>query len=106
LQSCAVAGSSEPFRYFEVDGLEAENPWLVDDARAAFGALLAENQQLRKVLEWIEPQQQQALAMIERNGFVFEDIGNEPGNWQHLAFTLYSKLCEIDSVARAAVGEE
>jgi hypothetical protein len=58
---------------------------------------------LRTALEQIAPMQQNALRMIERNGFVFEDIGNEPGNWQHLAFTLYTELCEVDSIVGAAL---
>lgn len=45
-----------------------------------------------------------ALAIIRDNGFVFEDIGREPGNWQHLAFTLYNLICEIDVEARHALG--
>lgn len=47
--------------------------------------------------------QPEALAMIQRNGFVFEDIGCEPGNWQHLAFTLYTTLCEAEWVARTTL---
>lgn len=56
----------------------------------------------------IEGAQPKVLAYIEANGFVFEDIGNEPGNWQHLAFSLYTDLCEVDSTVRAyfdATGE-
>ena len=44
--------------------------------------------------------------MIEANGFVFTDIGKEPGNWQHLAFSVYTDLCEADTIARAALGED
>jgi hypothetical protein len=54
-------------------------------------------------LERIAEQQPKTLAMIQRNGFKFEDIGNEPGNWQHLAFSIYTDLCEVDSIARAAL---
>ncbi len=54
-------------------------------------------------LERIAGQQQMTLATIKANGFVFEDIGSEPGNWQHLAFTIYTDLCEIDSIARGAL---
>jgi hypothetical protein len=56
-------------------------------------------------LEQIAAQQQETLRVIERNGFVFDSIGNEPGNWQHLAFTIYTDLCRVDSVARAALCE-
>lgn len=57
----------------------------------------------REALEKIAGQQQGTLRMIERNGFVFDSIGSEPGNWQHLAFTLYSTICEIDLIARSAL---
>jgi len=56
-------------------------------------------------LERIAEQQPKTLAMIRDNGFVFDSIGKEPGNWQHLAFTIYTDLCEIDSIARAALEE-
>ena len=56
-------------------------------------------------LEKIAEFQQKALKVIESNGFVFESIGNEKGNWQHLAFTLYTELCEVDVIARAALAE-
>ena len=61
---------------------------------------------LRAALEQIATMQPRALAVIEDNGFVFEDIGSEPGNWQHLAFALYTDLCEIETIARAALRED
>jgi hypothetical protein len=64
----------------------------------------------RHVLQHIAEAQPTALKIIEENGFVFEDIGKEPGNWQHLAFTLYTEICEIDLSVRRALdikpGEE
>ena len=59
-----------------------------------------------EALARIADQQPKTLAMIERNGFVFDSIGREPGNWQHLAFTIYSNLCEVDVIARVALGED
>jgi hypothetical protein len=56
-------------------------------------------------LEWIAGRQAEALRIIQANGFRFEEIGNEPGNWQHLAFALYTILCEIDSRTRCALDE-
>lgn len=61
---------------------------------------------MRAALEEIATKQPEALKIIEQEGFVFTDIGHEPGNWQHLAFTLYTQLCEVDSIARAALAEE
>jgi hypothetical protein len=69
-------------------------------------AARAEVGKLREALEELEPLQQKALAYIGANGFVFDDIGNEPGNWKHLAFSLYTDLCQVDSVARAALAEK
>ena len=59
----------------------------------------------QRALEVIATKQRESLQMIQRNGFVFDDIGAEPGNWQHLAFTLYTTVCEVDAIARAALSE-
>jgi hypothetical protein len=59
----------------------------------------------RAALEAIAKLQPDALEMIKKNGFVFDSIGAEPGNWQHLAFTLYTVICEADSIARGALAE-
>lgn len=48
----------------------------------------------------------ESLDVIKNNGFVFDDLGREPGNWQHLAFTLYTNLCEVESIAKAALEAE
>lgn len=61
------------------------------------------NVELVAALQRISEQQPKTLEMIRRNGFVFDDIGCEPGNWQHLAFTIYTDLCEVDTVARNAL---
>jgi hypothetical protein len=61
--------------------------------------------EMRFALERIAHQQQLTLAMIRDNGFVFTDIGREPGNWQHLAFSIYTDLCEVDMWARNGLGE-
>ena len=55
--------------------------------------------------EFAEGKQQEALAIIRNNGFVFDDIGSEPGNWKHLAFTLYTLICEVDSHVTPALAE-
>lgn len=60
--------------------------------------------EMRQALERIVQQQQDSLRVIRDNGFVFESIGREPGNWQHLAFTLYCHICEMDMWARDGLG--
>ena len=61
--------------------------------------------ELITALEEIAAKQKLVLEMIERNGFVFAEIGREPGNWQHLAFTLYTEICEIDTIAKSALND-
>ena len=34
---------------------------------------------------------------------IVTDIVREPGNWQHLAFSIYTVVCEVDTIARAAL---
>lgn len=62
---------------------------------------------IRETLELAAAKQPEALAIIQQNGFVFEreNLGNEPGNWSHLAFTLYTMLCEIENAARQTLEE-
>jgi hypothetical protein len=76
-------------------------PSVADTTLALCDDWLAQDEALTRISE----QQPKTLAMIRANGFVFDDIGREPGNWQHLAFTIYTDLCEIDSLARAALAD-
>ena len=57
---------------------------------------------LREALKEIAEIQPKVLGYIRREGFVFDDIGTERGNWQHLAFSIYSDLCRVDLLARQA----
>ena len=66
--------------------------------------LSAQNHDYFEALKQVAALQGQALAVIRDNGFVFKNIGTERGNFEHLAFTLYSEICEIDVVARNALG--
>lgn len=61
---------------------------------------------LEAAMEQVKAQQPDTLAMIRANGFVFDSIGNEPGNWQHLAFTIYTDLCRVDTIAQSALAKE
>lgn len=82
---------------------------LIEDARrwqAAYTKERDENASLKDALQRIAAQQPAMLKTIEANGFVFDSIGNEPGNWQHLAFTIYTSLCEIDIIARTALKDD
>jgi chromosome segregation ATPase len=80
----------------EIDEAIETNRSLIAELREKDDLLLGS---LRKIQGF----QPAALATIERNGFVFEDIGGQPGNWQHLAFSLYTDLCEIETISRSAL---
>ncbi len=50
--------------------------------------------------------QQKTLGWIRAHGIVFDGpLGTDPTNWQHIAFSIYSDLCEMDAILRAALGE-
>jgi hypothetical protein len=67
--------------------------------REKFQQLVQAVLDMTPVVERAQTIQPEALRTIRDNGFVFDDIGKEPGNWQHLAFTLYNLICEMDTLA-------
>lgn len=88
----------------ELEKVQAEKKaleHLLDEAPKVWAEKISE---LERALRKIATTQPEALEMIRDKGFIFEDIGSEPGNWQHLAFTLYTEICEIDMIAREALG--
>jgi hypothetical protein len=89
-------------------GYKPDDHWMtaLDRERARAEAAEAALAEARAALGEIAEQQPEVLAIIEKHGFVFDNIGCEPGNWQHLAFTLYSHICEIDLTARSALDVE
>ncbi len=54
-------------------------------------------------LDEIRKLQPHALDITRRNNFIFDDIGNEPGSWKHLAFTFYTLLCQAETIASHAL---
>jgi hypothetical protein len=78
---------------------------LDDYESARLEVLLSVARVYHQALQRIAEQQPGTLATIEHNGFVFDSIGREPGNWQHLAFTIYTDLCQVDLIARSAIKE-
>jgi hypothetical protein len=68
-------------------------------ARNALPQLLA----IAEAVALIAEQQQKTLSVLRQHGIVFDDIGADPGNWQHVAFTIYTDLCEVDTIARQAL---
>lgn len=79
---------------------------VVREQEARADAAEARAERLTEALEQIAEQQPKTLRMIESNGFVFDSIGCEPGNWQHLAFSIYTDLCEVETVASSTLRAE
>jgi hypothetical protein len=77
----------------------------LDEAHSELGALAARIEEAQAALREIESIQPKVLGYIRSNGFVFDGIGTEPGNWHHLAFSVYIDLCEADAIARAALAD-
>lgn len=61
---------------------------------------------LVEALDRIAELQPQMVEKLRRHGIVFDAIGADPQNWQHVAFTIYCALCEADSIARSALDEQ
>lgn len=102
-----AASSSDLTEKAEVVRRAIEEPvpkvQVVWDALAALDDILARGAVLETALRRIAEQQPLTLQTIESNGFVFTDIGQQPGNWQHLAFSIYTDLCEVDTIARGVL---
>ena len=64
--------------------------------------LRALNERYKKALEDFEKAQQEILAIIRRENFVFDNTG---GRWEKLAFSLYTEICSISSIAKQALTE-
>lgn len=55
-------------------------------------------------LKRIAAQQPKTLETLRSHGIVFDGpLGTDPKNWQHVAFSIYTDLCEVDSWANEAL---
>ena len=75
---------------------------LHDEMNREITDLKAELANQREFLEYVAGQSKAALAIIQREGFVFDHSG---GRWEKLAFTLYSDLVAISTDARHRLEE-
>lgn len=82
------------------------------DDLAALDSLRTRYERMGEFIAWLEPMQQRTVAMIRREGFVFETPLHKPDadrtdaeRWEKLAFTLYSNICEIDSYVANVIQE-
>jgi hypothetical protein len=94
------------------DALEAsetrryEDEQMIGRMSEAAAALEAELEAARLALKQIKLIQPLTLKMLREHGVVFDGpLGADPKNFQHVAFSIYSNLCEMDSIARAAFDE-
>lgn len=71
-----------------------------DYADRASGNLESYITDLEEALRRISGVQPRVLAMLRREGFVFETPLNKSEGWEKLAFTLYTTICEVDQIAR------
>lgn len=51
-------------------------------------------------------QQPRTIGWLREHGVVFAGpLGTDPTNFEHVAFSLYTDICQIDSIARNALAE-
>ncbi len=66
--------------------------------------LQRERDAYREALRLITQAQPGIVAVLRKHGVVFDGpLGNDPTNFQHVAFSIYTTLCEVDSIARNAL---
>ncbi len=66
--------------------------------------LQRERDAYRQALREIEKLQPEMLAILRKHGVVFDGpLGADPTNFQHVAFSIYTALCEAYAIARAAL---
>ena len=106
--SNAELSDSGDDHYCHVLGVYAPVVYLNAGYRAALRAEWGvERTRLRTALEEIEAKQPAAIETLREHGIVFTAIGNDPKNWQHVAFTFYTDVAELsDTARRALAGEE
>jgi hypothetical protein len=63
--------------------------------------------QAREALAIVRARQPATLARLEAQGVVFDKApsgdDSPEGRWQNIAFWIYTDLCEVETIARAAL---
>lgn len=78
-----------------------------DEEWKALDRVEAEIACLRDGLWRIAEQQTRTLDWLQANGIVFNGpLGNDPANWQNIAFSIYNDLCEVDAWAHYLLDED
>jgi len=65
--------------------------------------LRAERERYREALERVQAFRWEAVEVMRRNGFKFETRLDLSEGFEKLAFTFYTNLCEVESVAKDAL---
>ncbi len=102
----AVSSEALDFAEMTLDGtLPYEETWRTN--AEAVVALAARVRELEGALREISRQQPRTVDTMRRNHVVFDGpLGNDPRNWQHVAFSIYNDLVQVDGIARAALTPE
>jgi hypothetical protein len=59
---------------------------------------------LVKALEEIKEKQPEMMETFRKHDIVFDaPLGGNPRNWQHVAFSIYTRLCECEWIASRAL---
>jgi hypothetical protein len=81
-----------------------ERQEILADALAIAGEEVVKLSEFKQALEEIAKAQPRTLRWLELNGIVFTGpLGTDPSDWQQVAFSIYSDLCEVDTIARMAL---
>lgn len=81
-----------------------ERQEILADALAIAGEEVVKLSEFKQALEEIAKAQPRTLRWLELNGVVFDGpLGTDPSDWQQVAFSIYTDLCEVDMIARQAL---
>jgi hypothetical protein len=72
---------------------------------AALGEYIAERNKLVEALREAQAKQPERVAWFRLEGVVFDKAPGGGDYWQRIAFIIYTDLCEVESIARAALAE-
>lgn len=72
---------------------------ITEPNRKSAGEVLEHWDAMTAALTKIKEQQPKTLEKLRRRGVIFKEIGADPLNWEHVAFSIYTDLCRVDQIA-------
>ena len=106
----AFVTPEEARRWLAGEGPELRAFDVVHSLAAQLEEAQERERQPREALRRISEQQPSTMAVLRKHGFVFDTPLGKPDEerteaerWEKAAFTIYTDLCEVDSIARAAL---